>query len=653
MSIYRTLKGYNIKSVTSDPANTKEGQIWYNDTSNKIRVNTIKPAAWASGGNLNTARFAMNQGAGTQTAGLVAGGNPSNSTLAVAEEYNGSSWAEQNDLNTSRQMMGAAGTQTASVFFGGRLIPPPSAKNETEEYNGTSFSEQNNLGTARYSGGGAGTQTAGLFFSGAVGGSTSVDTEEYNGTSWSEQNDMNVERRTMSGTAGTQTAALYFGGYRDITPTPNGAMNSTESYNGTSWTAEPALNTAVWQNTGDGIQTAAVSVGGPPTQTEHYDGSSWTTNAAINTVKIAAAAAGTTSNILVYGGTTDGGDTGLTATTELYNGTSWSEVADLGTARRGLGKGGDYNSAVAMGGLGPAKSNTEEWNITTSTITGAAWASGGNMNTARVENCGVSGTIPAAVAFGGYNPAASPKATANSEEYNGTSWTEGNNLGTARWDISGAGTQTAALVAGGGTPGSTANCEEYNGTSWAEQNNLNTQGRARTSGTQTAGMVSGRKDVPGITVNCETYDGTSWTEIANLNTARGAPQQVGDSSNALNASGTQDGVGGVVNVGNVESWDGSSWTEVANVLDDSRSGQGAGAYDNMMLLNGSGATANNTQMWNGTAWVTGTSTPYNATGGGANGPSSAVINSGGGDADGTIEFTAETTALNVENITDS
>ena len=219
----------------------------------------------------------------------------------------------------------------------------------------------------------------------------------------------------------------------------------------------------------------------------------------------------------------------------------------------------------------------EEFTISLSATPAATWASGGNMNTSRQENCGMSGTIPAALCFGGYNPASRPKATANSEDYNGTSWTEGNNLGTARWDISGAGSQTAALVAGGGTPGSTANCEEYDGSSWAEQNNLNTPGRARTSGTQTAGMVSGRKDVPGITTNCETYDGTSWTEIANLNTARGAPQQVGDDSNALNASGTQDGVGGVVNVSNVEEWNGTAWTEVADVLDDSRSGQGAGA----------------------------------------------------------------------------
>jgi len=221
MSIYRTLKGYNIKSVTSDPSNSKEGQIWYNDTSNKIRVNTIKPAAWASGGNLNTARFAMNQGAGTQTAGLVAGGNPSNSTLAVAEEYNGSSWAEQNDLNTSRQMMGAAGTQTASVFFGGRLIPPPSAKNETEEYNGTSWTAGGNMGAARYSLGSAGLQTAALAFGGSPGGV--VTTEQYDGSSWTSTASLATARVQLAG-LGTKTAGLATGGR-----TPS-ASNATEEF---------------------------------------------------------------------------------------------------------------------------------------------------------------------------------------------------------------------------------------------------------------------------------------------------------------------------------------------------------------------------------------------------------------------------------------
>ncbi len=34
MATYRQLKGYSIKSVTSDPANTKFGQIWYNIVAN-------------------------------------------------------------------------------------------------------------------------------------------------------------------------------------------------------------------------------------------------------------------------------------------------------------------------------------------------------------------------------------------------------------------------------------------------------------------------------------------------------------------------------------------------------------------------------------------------------------------------------------------
>ena len=40
MTTYRALKGYSVKSVTSDPANPKEGQIWYNSTAKAIKVAT-------------------------------------------------------------------------------------------------------------------------------------------------------------------------------------------------------------------------------------------------------------------------------------------------------------------------------------------------------------------------------------------------------------------------------------------------------------------------------------------------------------------------------------------------------------------------------------------------------------------------------------
>ena len=49
MATYREVKGYSVKSVSSDPSNVKEGQIWYNSTTQTIKV-APKIAAWASGG---------------------------------------------------------------------------------------------------------------------------------------------------------------------------------------------------------------------------------------------------------------------------------------------------------------------------------------------------------------------------------------------------------------------------------------------------------------------------------------------------------------------------------------------------------------------------------------------------------------------------
>ena len=179
MSIYRTLKGYNIKSVTSDPANTNEGQIWFNNTLNKIKVNTVKPAAWAAGGNLGQGRSSL-AGAGTQTAGLVFGGSsyPPLTRYNLSEEYNGSAWTEGNNLNQARNSIAGCGTQTAALGFGG-YIGPTTAK--TEEYNGTSWAEQNDLSTARYDMGSAGTQTAGLVAGGNTGSGKSNVTEEFTG----------------------------------------------------------------------------------------------------------------------------------------------------------------------------------------------------------------------------------------------------------------------------------------------------------------------------------------------------------------------------------------------------------------------------------------------------------------------------------------
>ena len=113
------------------------------------------------------------------------------------------------NLNTARQLLAGAGTQTAGLAFGGRN-PGGANVNATESYNGTSWTSGGNLNTSRDSLGGAGTNTAALAFAG--GGPPSAATEQYDGSTWVSAPTMSTARRSLAG-CGTQTAALGFGGY--------------------------------------------------------------------------------------------------------------------------------------------------------------------------------------------------------------------------------------------------------------------------------------------------------------------------------------------------------------------------------------------------------------------------------------------------------
>src|SRR6056300_761193 len=85
-----------VSTVASDPPSPDAGQIWYNTTDKALRAYIQGAGAWATGGNLNTAR-AFSFGAGTQTAALYAGGDtnpPAPSLSALTELYDGTSWTE-------------------------------------------------------------------------------------------------------------------------------------------------------------------------------------------------------------------------------------------------------------------------------------------------------------------------------------------------------------------------------------------------------------------------------------------------------------------------------------------------------------------------------------------------------------------------------
>lgn len=320
--------GTGITSVASDPPAPSEGQIWYNTTSDTLKAyqNVTINASIASGGNLNTGRGIF-AGAGTQTAGLVFGGDTGPARIGETEEYNGTSWAEQNNLNTSRSALIGAGTQTAGLGAGGYS---GGSRSESEEYNGTSWSEGNNIGSARYRASGCGTQTAALM---AGGGGPKQQTEEYNGTSWTSVN--NVPSFSHGAMVGLQTAAYAFGGKG-----PGSIDTGTKEYDGTNWTAGATISVGRQTLYGAGSTSSAVAAGGASdadsdveTNTvQEYNGTSWTTSA----VTLPAAAddgadAGTYASGLFIGAG-PGGPSSPSATNEWTGPSSALQVTTLATS---------------------------------------------------------------------------------------------------------------------------------------------------------------------------------------------------------------------------------------------------------------------------------------------------------------------------------
>ena len=318
MAEYINIRGQSIEVVASDPANPTLGQIWYNSTSNTLKgLGVSSVGSWATGNNLNTAREGLG-GAGTQTAALAFAGytTPASPTgSALTEEYDGTSWVNSNLMNTARYSLAGSklGTQTAVVGFGGFTTVRTGA---TEEYDGTSWTTSpGTLNTARDGIGGTGIQTAALALAGVVPPYTTA-TEEYDGSSWTTSGSMNTARGYL-GSAGTQTAGLAVGGYA-----PPGVQNATEEYNGATWTSS---NPLIIQKTGltcAGTQTAGLAAGG-------------------------------------------GDGPGYTTSTELYDGTSWtSNPTGMNTGRQNMAGTGSQTFALAFGGQGPTPARqaaTEEW----------------------------------------------------------------------------------------------------------------------------------------------------------------------------------------------------------------------------------------------------------------------------------------------------
>jgi len=161
----------------------------------------------------------MNQGrsissfAGTQTAGLIAGGWSEDAYQEEVEAYDGTSWSEVGDINTTRGNAAGCGIQTAALMISGATAP---LTVNVEQYDGSSWTEIANVNTARTSVPvGFGTTAAAIFCAGGTPPPSAL-TEDWDGTSWTEVADLPAGYRFSQG-AGTATAGLRFAG---ANPTP-------------------------------------------------------------------------------------------------------------------------------------------------------------------------------------------------------------------------------------------------------------------------------------------------------------------------------------------------------------------------------------------------------------------------------------------------
>ena len=247
-----------VKSAHGYAGTQNAGVAFAGATSTTAKVATsfeYNGTAWSDANDVNTTRD-LCAGAGTQTAAILFGGTlPPGGHSNATELYDGTNWTTSPGTFSSqaRSRIGPLGTQTAALAVSGTPISP--VDQAVESWNGSSWTEIAEINTSRINGGAAGIQTAGLFFGGED--PLRALTESWDGTAWTEVGDMNTARQSSGMGAGIQTAAMAIGG--EVSP---GFTANTETFNGSSWTEVANLGTARGYHGCGGSQVLAISTGG-------------------------------------------------------------------------------------------------------------------------------------------------------------------------------------------------------------------------------------------------------------------------------------------------------------------------------------------------------------------------------------------------------
>ena len=225
-------------------------------TTNSNATEEYDGSAWANGGNLPVALYYITV-AGTQTAGLaVGGGDP---VVAEGIEYDGSSWTDIGNAPASVKMAARAGTQTAALLAGGN-DSSNNAVAKSFTYNGSSFSNITDMPSARGSGHvGGGSQTNAVMATGSNPSGYESTSVEWNGSSWTAGGSYLIPGQSQMCSNPSGYDQLAGGGYLAST---TAITSLTLGYNGTSWFTQPSISTARQQGSGFGTQTDGVFCAG-------------------------------------------------------------------------------------------------------------------------------------------------------------------------------------------------------------------------------------------------------------------------------------------------------------------------------------------------------------------------------------------------------
>jgi len=288
VATYYDIHGQKVKYLSSDPSPVTKGQVWYNSTSNTLKIRSYKNAVWTSGTNSPYAARGSRGFGDSKNSAQIFGGYTT-TAVSTSVEYDGSSWSATPSLNTATYASSVGvGVKSSAITVGG-------AGQNSEQWNGSAWSNITTFPNSPNSvenTGGFGTTTAGYFLGGSSPSPTTAtvkpSTITWNGSSWTALNPMSIGRTDM-GSCGTATAAIVFGGESGVPPSYPGVRNNQESWDGTCWSASPAtLNSpryafSTCQNGPAATAWAGggyLSGGAPYLSTEEYDGTTWSNSPA-------------------------------------------------------------------------------------------------------------------------------------------------------------------------------------------------------------------------------------------------------------------------------------------------------------------------------------------------------------------------------------